>query len=515
MHRRPPIYLGLRFPTRAVSIALLVGLLLSPAVWAADPQLDIRSPAGLEAKRAALVNYIWGTGWADVVSRQPTTVQSPYMPTQADALPSVSNVSRIEQLVTTMSMPALSGTSSITHTSTAYFYHPQSPNGRVVIVHHGHGCALDGTGPPYNLDKTIQALVVLNYAVLAMRMPLFQRPSQCGSDATSTSHDNMFTDPQRLQAGSPLQFFFEPIARALNYIQLKYPNTYHDFNMVGLSGGGWTTTVYSALDPRITLSFPVAGSIPLDLPSFGSRDEEQFLSAFYNLAGYRDLYVMGAYGRNRRQTQILNHHDDCCFTPPDQDAFDYACEVQAKLFSIGAGSFALEYDDTSTSHQISQTALSSIILKTLEDGSAGPVPGSCTSPASWPSGSVVHIVNQHSGKCMDVAGASMGDQAKVQQFHCHDGKNQIWILESNGEIVSLNSGKCLDVPSASLNDNVLVQQFTCHGGTNQLWRATPRGEIINVNSGKCLDLPSGDIADQVQLQQFKCNYGTNQQWVFP
>jgi hypothetical protein len=495
--------------------ALFLILLQSPAAWAADPLLDIHSPAELEAKRAVLVNYIWGTGWADVLAKQPTTVQPLYMPTPADALPSVSNVSRIEQLVTTMSLPALSGASSITHTSTAYLYHPQSPNGRVVIVHHGHGCALDGSGPPYNLDKTIQGLVAANYAVVAMRMPLWQRPSLCGSDATSTSHGDMFTDPQRPRTGSPLQFFLEPIARALNYIQSKYPTTYHDFNMVGLSGGGWTTTVYSALDPRITLSFPVAGSIPLDVPGFGSRDEEQYLAPFYDLAGYRDLYVMGGYGHNRRQTQILNHHDDCCFTPPDQDAFDYACQVQSSLFSLGPGAFALDYDDTSTSHQISLTALSSIILKTLEAGSAGRAPGSCTAQLSWPSGSLVHIVNQHSGKCMDVAGASTADQAKVQQFHCHNGKNQIWILERNGEIVSLNSGKCLDVPSGSLDDSVLLQQFTCHGGTNQLWRATPRGEVINVNSGKCLDLPSGDVADQVQLQQYRCNYGTNQQWVFP
>jgi hypothetical protein len=375
---------------------------------------------------------------------------------------------------------------------------------------------LDGSGSPYNLGQTIHDLVAANYAVVAMRMPLYQRPSQCGSDATSQSHDQMFSDPQLLQTGSPLQFFLEPIARALNHIQATYPTKYRDFNMVGLSGGGWTTTVYSAIDTRIALSFPVAGSLPLDVPiGRGGRDTEQYFAAFYDLAGYRDLYVMGSFGEHRRQTQILNHKDDCCFVPPDQDAVDYSCQVQSTLSSLGPGAFTLDYDDTSTSHQISLTVLSAVILKTLEGGSAGVAPGSCVSRFSWPSGALVHIVSQHSGKCMDVASASAADQAKIQQYHCHDGKNQIWILEQNGEIVSLHSGKCLDVPSASLDDNVLVQQFTCHGGTNQLWRATPRGEIINVNSGKCLDLPNGDVADQVQLQQFRCNNGSNQQWIFP
>ena len=32
--------------------------------------------------------------------------------------------------------------------------------------------------------------------------------------------------------------------------------------MVGISGGGWTTGVYSALDPRIEKSFVVAGTAP-------------------------------------------------------------------------------------------------------------------------------------------------------------------------------------------------------------------------------------------------------------
>jgi hypothetical protein len=497
------------FLQHAILAALISPWLVFPAAAATDSLLDIHSPAELEAKRAALIRYIWGAAWEDVLTTQPA-VQSPYNPVAADALPPVPDAQKIEQLVTTMSIPAFSGGPPIVHTSTAYLYHPQTPNGRVVIVHQGHSCALDGSDGPYNLDKTIQNLVAGHYAVVAMRMPLFQRPSQCGHDATSNSHDEMFTPPQRPQKGSPLQFFLEPLARALNYIQSKYPATYHDFNMAGLSGGGWTTTVYSALDPRITLSFPVAGSLPFDVPiGRGGRDTEQYVAAFYDLAPYRDLYVMGSFGHHRRQTQILNHKDDCCFVPPDQDAFDYDCQVQSRLSDLGAGAFTLYYDDAATSHQISSSALSAVILQTLEGGSAGVAPGSCSASGfSWPSGALVHIVNQHSGKCVDVADASSADHAKVQQYHCHDGQNQIWILKRTGEIVNLNSGKCLDVPNASLADNILLQQFTCNGATNQFWRATPRGEIINLNSGKCIDVPNADAADQISLQQYRCTYGT-------
>ena len=32
--------------------------------------------------------------------------------------------------------------------------------------------------------------------------------------------------------------------------------------LFGLSGGGWSTTVAAAIDPRISLSIPIAGSVP-------------------------------------------------------------------------------------------------------------------------------------------------------------------------------------------------------------------------------------------------------------
>jgi PhoPQ-activated pathogenicity-related protein len=37
---------------------------------------------------------------------------------------------------------------------------------------------------------------------------------------------------------------------------------YKHIVMAGLSGGGWTTTISAAIDPRITLSMPIAGSMP-------------------------------------------------------------------------------------------------------------------------------------------------------------------------------------------------------------------------------------------------------------
>ena len=101
----------------------------------------------------------------------------------------------------------------------------------------------------------------------------------------------MFDIP--IKSGNQLKFFLEPVAVSLNYLKPRYK----EVNMAGLSGGGWTATLYAAVDPTIRYSFPVAGSIPLYLRTGGSvGDKEQYLEEFYRIAGYPDLYVLGAYG---------------------------------------------------------------------------------------------------------------------------------------------------------------------------------------------------------------------------
>ena len=47
---------------------------------------------------------------------------------------------------------------------------------------------------------------------------------------------------------------------ALNYSARQF--AHEDVVMIGLSVGGWTMTLYAALDPRVRLSFPVAGTLP-------------------------------------------------------------------------------------------------------------------------------------------------------------------------------------------------------------------------------------------------------------
>jgi hypothetical protein len=188
-------------------------------------------------------------------------------------------------------------------------------------------------------------------------MPQF-RPD----DVATPDHAYLMNNVKPQGGGSGTRFFMEPVRAFLSYLQTNsdsdgFPRC-TDYHMTGISGGGWTTTVYAAIDPTIELSFPVAGSIPLYLrcPTGGaatySHDAEQFQgNGIYHIAGYQDLYILGAAGTNsngfpRHQTQILDREDDCCFGQAEQAASlgpwdasvnHYELAVRNALYDIGQG----------------------------------------------------------------------------------------------------------------------------------------------------------------------------------
>jgi hypothetical protein len=47
--------------------------------------------------------------------------------------------------------------------------------------------------------------------------------------------------------------------------------------------------------------------------------------------------------------------------------------------------------------------------------------------------------------------------------------SQRWLLNSNGQIVNEGSGKCLDVSGEATADGSKVNLYSCSGGANQAW----------------------------------------------
>ena len=154
-------------------------------------------------------------------------------------------------------------------------------------------------------------LLEKGYSVMVFQMPLFGDNKRF-APAGVGSHDDM----AKLVSSDlePIKFFVEPIAVALNYAAKQFAPD--DVVMIGLSGGGWTTTLYAAIDPRVRLSFPVAGTLPdyLRVGRPGDKgDWEQYYPDLYKIANYLDLYVLGSSGRGAQQRQVLNKYDSCCF----------------------------------------------------------------------------------------------------------------------------------------------------------------------------------------------------------
>ncbi|WP_367129395.1 ThuA domain-containing protein [Saccharothrix sp. HUAS TT1] len=115
-----------------------------------------------------------------------------------------------------------------------------------------------------------------------------------------------------------------------------------------------------------------------------------------------------------------------------------------------------------------------------------------------------------SGKCVDVAGGSAADGAKVQLWTCNSGANQRWTADGS----TLRSlGKCLDV--AGTANGSAVRLWTCTGGGAQNWTAGANGSLVNPQSGKCLDANGGSAADGTQLIVWSCHGGANQRWTLP
>jgi len=245
--------------------------------------------------------------------------------------------------------------------SISYLFIPESSNNQLIIYHQGHSGGFD------NGKETIQELLKQNYSVLAFSMPLLGYNNQPEVETNDFGYVKLMNhNSLRLIESdelSPIKYFIHPIFVSLNYVEKEF--NFDSYHMVGLSGGGWTTVLYSAIDERISKSFPVAGTLPIFLryepQDFG--DYEQTLPELYRIANYLELYIMGSYGEKRIQYQINNKYDPCCFS--GNQSLSYEDIIQKKLTDLGTGQFFVIIDDSHEKHMISKQTIN-YILKQLQ-----------------------------------------------------------------------------------------------------------------------------------------------------
>lgn len=304
--------------------------------------IRINTETDLLEKKNNLVSYIWKDGGLPSL-KLPQSVEMVVDDRYAD----LKNLDKIEKITVSME----NGVNSY-----AYLFVAKSSNDELLIYHAGHD------GDFINGKSTIQFFLNKGYSVLALSMPLLGMNNQPIVDTKDfgpiklESHNHFIL--LESEEFSPIKYFVEPITVSLNYIETKHQfNSYH---MVGLSGGGWTAVLYSAIDNRISDTFSVAGSLPFYLRSESDLgDYEQTVPDLYRIANYLELYVLDSSGQNRELVQIFNKYDPCCFSNPKFNTYEN--EIKSTLSKTGGGNFAIYLDDTHKEHKISDHALKIIL----------------------------------------------------------------------------------------------------------------------------------------------------------
>jgi hypothetical protein len=206
------------------------------------------------------------------------------------------------------------------------------------------------------LTRTVAALAKIGYAVAEVSLP-------------DTDHDTLFD----VFGTKAMTYFLNPVVRLVNEFTARNPNA--PVVMIGLSGGGWATQMSAAIDPRIDVSFPVAGSLPLYARPFSpdsEGDAEQHWPAIFaeadsngdgvpdtatGSASWLEIYALGA-GLGRRQVQIFNAADPCCFSGEAWRSYSWW------LMQTVVG-WSVYIDRTTELHEISPDTLNRVVIPVL------------------------------------------------------------------------------------------------------------------------------------------------------
>ena len=301
-------------------------------------------------------------GWLELRRRTSATIwQNANLPNRSTPDGLVKNISvpGLSKLTWSLTDPAMT---PATLNSTVYHSLRRPTNGAlrssntVVVHHHGHAKACDKTLPDnrcdgplswydfYNLTDFFHSELQLDYYMIYM--PLYGPNQQQGLPV-----DHSWFEQWQLKGLRTIRFFLEPVILTINHaLSLGYDRIV----MTGKSGGGWTTTLSAAIDPRIAFSFPIAGSIPLDFHHISwdfeqkpRQDPPPSAGWYLSECNYTCLYTLGALEPERYQLQVLHEDDPCCYyghgRHPGIEAYDGA--VQSTLSALPGGAFSTVVSD--------------------------------------------------------------------------------------------------------------------------------------------------------------------------
>ena len=293
--------------------------------------IKIDNKSDIDEKKIFLTDFFWNV---DTFHR--IILKSPLPQVESDISDSrydnFQNLKRIDRLTVEMKY----GINSI-----SYLFIPEKSNGKLILYHQGHG------GDFILGKRTIQFFLDQNFTVLALTMPLVGMNNQPIVEMEGFGKIKLISHEQlkllETDSFNPMRLFFDPIQINLTFLQKEYD--FKQYSMIGISGGGWTTVIYSAIDERISDSFSIAGSVPfyLRVNDRDIGDYEQTNSDLYQNVNYLEFYVLSGYGDGRKHIQIFNKNDPCCFSGNGYETYEFI--IKDKISQLGNGDFQVFVGD--------------------------------------------------------------------------------------------------------------------------------------------------------------------------
>lgn len=317
-----------------------------PEVEGVAELISIRTPDDAREARRQLNQFVWGRPDTPR-DRLPTNVERRTQDADYDDIDALDEIVKL--------------TISMDHglASTAYYFVPKNKQATAVIYHQGHlGGFIRG-------KAQIEMLLDAGYPVLAFSMPLIGGNPEPTVDVprlgrVKLKHHSLM---QYLSTdlGHPVKYLLEPVIVGLNFLEVEGKTK--RIAMMGISGGGWTTHLVSAMDPRVNLSVPVAGSMPLFLTSDPkvTGDWEETIPELYRTTNTLEIYILGGFGAGRKQIQVLNRYDTCCFEGLRFKVYEDI--VRDRAASLGAGEWDLYSDESHRDHVISDDVMALILAE--------------------------------------------------------------------------------------------------------------------------------------------------------
>jgi endonuclease/exonuclease/phosphatase family metal-dependent hydrolase len=137
-------------------------------------------------------------------------------------------------------------------------------------------------------------------------------------------------------------------------------------------------------------------------------------------------------------------------------------------------------------------------------------------PAARPAtAGFVQVVNQQSGLCLDIAGATPADGANVQQWACNGGDWQKWSYDAQTGLVRSQADPryCLD-NSGSFNDGANIALWTCTGNANQRFSWNAATGVLSMRTFPAQVVDAIGTAAGGDVITYGDWGGANQRWRF-